>query len=402
MTNRLQSRPSRLAGPRAGRGCGGHPVRRSAAACEAGSALVVVLWVVGLLSLFVMAFAFDMHIESRITSSWRKKLKAEYLARAGFELACMTLLETADPDVNNTDVSIYLAKGSDEKVRGGAISLARGGVAEIARPLGEGTVSLHVRPENARIDLNSLIDVNDRNKTCANWEPLFEAAGVPWEDCDALIDCLLDWVDADDLTHLNGVESEYYENLEVPYRAKNAPLDTVDELALIKGFDAMLPDSDITIYQALAGFLTTYGGDDQNQNQKININAADGNTLMGFLNIDASLAEEIIAERDGPDLLPGTDDDEPFKDMADLRGRIPGLTQAVSERIVFGPTGRFSILARGKAGDVEHAIACVVWVDPNVKRLTVLHWIEGDVGQERLLNPQLRETAIEYGVPEQP
>ena len=401
MMNRLQSPPPRLPGQRAGSGsvvpCG-HPVRRSAAAREAGSALVVVLWVVGLLSLFVTAFAFDMHIESRITSSWRKKLKAEYLARAGFELACMTLQETADPDVNNTDISIYLAKGSDEKVRGGAISLARGGVAELTRPLGEGTVSLHVRPENARIDLNSLIDVNDRNKTCANWEPLFEAAGVPWEDCDALIDCLLDWVDTDDLTHLNGVESEYYESLDVPYRAKNAPLDTVDELALVKGFDAALPDSDVTIYQALAGFLTTYGGDDQNQ--KININAADGNTLMGFLNIDATLAEEIIAERDGPDLLPGTDDDVPFKDMADLQGRIPGLTPAASERIDFKPTGRFFILARGKAGDVEHAIACVVLLAN--KRLTVLHWIEGDVGQERLLNPQLREPAIEYGAPEQP
>ena len=94
-----------------------------------GSALIVVLWVVGLLSMFVMAFAFDMHVEARITSSWRKKLKAEYLAKAGVELARMMLFETADPDINNADISVYLAKGSDEKVRGAAISLAWGGVA---------------------------------------------------------------------------------------------------------------------------------------------------------------------------------------------------------------------------------------------------------------------------------
>src|SRR3989339_1787944 len=36
---------------------------------SSGSALIVVLWVIGLLSMFVMAFAFDMHVEARITSS---------------------------------------------------------------------------------------------------------------------------------------------------------------------------------------------------------------------------------------------------------------------------------------------------------------------------------------------
>ncbi|MBI2437312.1 MAG: general secretion pathway protein GspK, partial [Lentisphaerae bacterium] len=258
---------------------------------QGGAALIVVLWVVGLLALFVMAFAFDMHIETRITSSWRKKLKAEYLAQAGFELARMILFETADPDVNNPDTSIYLGKGSDENVRGAAISLARGGVAEVTRELGAGSLSLSVRPENARINLNNIIFVNDRERTYITWQPLFEAAGVPWEQCDALVDCLLDWVDQDELTHLNGVESSYYESLDPPYQSKNAALDTVDELALIKGFDEKLPESDVSIYQAISGFLTTYATD-----EKININAVDRNTIIGFLGIDAALADEIIAE----------------------------------------------------------------------------------------------------------
>src|ERR1035437_1280367 len=109
---------------------------------SSGSALIVVLWVIGLLSMFVMAFAFDMHVEARITSSWRKKLKAEYLAKAGIELARMMLIETADPDINNPDISVYLAKGSDEKLRGAAISMARGGVAEVTRELGAGTLDV--------------------------------------------------------------------------------------------------------------------------------------------------------------------------------------------------------------------------------------------------------------------
>ena len=344
-----------------------------------GSALIVVLWVIGLLSMFVMAFAFDMHVEARITSSWRKKLKAEYLAKAGVELARMMLFETADPDINNPDISVYFAKGSDEKVRGAAISIARGGVADVTRELGAGTVSVTVRPVNARINLNSMIFVNDRELTCNTWQSLFEAAGVPWEQCDALVDCLLDWVDQDEMTHLSGVESEYYESLDPPYQSKNAAFDTVDELALVKGFDEKLSESKVTIYQALSGFLTTY-----ETNQKININAVDRNTIMGFLVIDAQLADEIIAQRQGPDLKDGTDDDMPFKDLADLLGRVPALPPGVAERISFKATGRFSILARGKVGNIEHAVACVVSLAG--KNLTILRWIEGDALQANLIS----------------
>jgi general secretion pathway protein K len=329
--------------------------------------------------MFVMAFAFDMHVEARITSSWRKKLKAEYLAKAGVELARMVLSETADPDINNPDISVYLAKGADEKMRGAAISIVRGGVAEVTRELGAGTLDVTIRPENARISLKDIIDVNNPEKTSALWEPLFESAGIPFEKRDALIDCLLDWVDQDEMTYLNGAESEYYESLDPPYESKNGPIDTVDELALIKGFDEKLPESEVTIYQALSGFLTTYATD-----QKININAVDRGTVMGFLGIDAPLADEIIAQRQGPDLKDGTDDDMPFKNLADLLGRVPGLPPDVAERISFAAMGRYSILARGKVGDVEHAVACVVQYDN--KTLAILRWIEGDALQENLIS----------------
>jgi len=328
--------------------------------------------------MFVMAFAFDMHVEARITSSWRKKLKAEYLTKAGVELARMMLFETADSDImNNLDPSIYLAKGSDEQVRGAAISLAWGGVAEVTRELGAGTVNVTVCPVNVRNSLKDIINPNDREKTYIMWERLFEAAGVPWEQRDALIDCLLDWVDQDEMTHLSGVESEYYESLDPPYKSKNALLDTVDELALIKGFDEKLPESEVTIYEALSGYLTTYP-----TGNKININAAGRNEMMS-VGIDAALADEIIAQRQGPDLKDRTEDDVLFKNFND-----PPLTMLppeVQKKIAFGPTGGlYSILTRGKVGDIEHAVACVVkWKNPN---LTILRWIEGDALQANLIS----------------
>jgi len=337
---------------------------------RSGSALIVVLWVLGLLSMFVMAFAFDMHIEARITSTWRKKLKAEYLAKAGVELARMALAETSDSEINNTDPVNYLAKGSDEKLRYAAVTLAHGGAAELSRELGAGTVAVSIQPENARMNINAMIHTEDRDATYAAWESLFESAGVPREQWDILVDCLLDWVDPNELTHLNGVESQYYESLDPPYKSKNRPLETVDELFLIKGFNEFIPDSDQTIYDAVAAYLTTYSED-----QKVNINAASRDTLMAVLNIDAQMADLIIAERLGPDGLEGTDDDEPFKDLNDLLARIPVLDQVVAERISFNATGRFTIRVRGKVGDVERVITCVVKLAD--KQLSILKWFEG-------------------------
>ena len=343
-----------------------------------GSVLIIVLWVVGLLSMFVMAFSFDMHIEARIVSTWRKKIKADYLSRAGIELARMVLIETADPEVANPEVSGYIANGSDTDRRAATVGIARGSGAELTRKLGEGIITVRIRPENARINMNSIIVPGNTAETLALWDPLFETAGVPFDQRDALIDCLIDWIDPDELTQLNGVESEYYRGLTPPYESKNAPLDTVDELALIKGFDEVIPDTTQTVYEAVARFLTAYADD-----RTININAVDHDTLMAFLDVDEQLAEAIVYQRLGPDGIAGTGDDTPFKDLSDLLARVPGFNQALGPYITFSSRGRFYIQSSGKVGDIERTCACVVLLGD--KNLTVQSWIEGDLASIDLI-----------------
>jgi len=62
---------------------------------HSGSALIVAIWIIGLLSLLISSFAFDMQIQGRITSYSRKKLKAEYLAKAGIEETKMLMSKAA-------------------------------------------------------------------------------------------------------------------------------------------------------------------------------------------------------------------------------------------------------------------------------------------------------------------
>ncbi len=337
-----------------------------------GSALIIVLWVIGLLSMFVVAFAFDMHIESRIASTWRKKVKAEYLAQAGVELARMAMLEIDDPDLTDETLSDYLAKGSDQDLRHAVVTLSGGGGAELARELGEGGVSVLIQPENSRMNINSMIHAADRDLTFETWNPLLEMAGVPREERDVLVDCMVDWVDEDEFTHLNGAESAYYETLDPPYKSKNGPLDTVDELFLVKGFDLLVDESGITVYQAIAPFLTAYSED-----QKININSASAETLTAFFEIDSIIAENIVSERIGQDGIEGTEDDEPFKDIDDLLTRVPILDKSIEDYITFSAMGRFTILSRGRVGDVERMISCVVSLQD--QQLQVLSWIQGEM-----------------------
>jgi len=57
---------------------------------------------------------------------------------------------------------------------------------------------------------------------------------------DEMIDCLLDYMDNgdDDQPRELGAEQEYYSRLPWPYTIKNGPVATVEELLLVKGFDA--------------------------------------------------------------------------------------------------------------------------------------------------------------------
>ncbi len=55
-----------------------------------------------------------------------------------------------------------------------------------------------------------------------------------------LVDALVDWRDRDQVAGAFGAEDAYYAQLEPPYKVKNGPFDTVEELLLVRGFTGEL------------------------------------------------------------------------------------------------------------------------------------------------------------------
>ena len=73
---------------------------------------------------------------------------------------------------------------------------------------------------------------------------------------------ILDWLDHDDDDNVrqDGAEDEYYMGLQNPYHCKNGPMDSIEELLLIKGITPELYFGDEANGQLpLSEFLTVHG-----------------------------------------------------------------------------------------------------------------------------------------------
>jgi general secretion pathway protein K len=348
---------------------------RNAARARArgGSVLIAALWVVVLLSLIVSSFAFDMQVESRITSFYRKRLKADYLAQAGVERARMLLVKSLEPGIQDEDNY----EDSDAPWYPYSRQLSEGDALHgYSDTLDSGRISVDIVPEPARRNINRLVT----NKE--DWEKTLKIAGVPEEKWDELTDCLNDWIDPDGKQRVYGAETEdYYMHQDnPPYKAKNLPLDTIGELLLVKGFRrAMvyggLPEDAVEgepPMRGMADLLTVFGDD------KVNVNAASREVLMTLPGIDDIIANDIIYERTKDEELGANvkKEDSSFKNVGDFFGRFPELQGSLNNRITTG-SGTYRITSRGISSGVSRQVSCIATV-AKTGDMRVLRWTEGD------------------------
>ena len=332
------------------------------------SALVVVLWVLGLLSVLVMSFAFDMHVQARLTSALRKRLRAEALAQAGIARAEWLLVRMGQAN------EAYKGEMGDRWWYPQVERLSLGGAVTLSEELAGGQVSVQITPEPARRGVNQLTE--------QDWRKVFEVGTVPEERWEDLLACVQDWVDNDDLAHINGAESEdTYLKLETPYRAKNGPLDTVDELLLIKGFTRAVvyggvepgqeKDAAVAPMRGFQDLLTVFG------DGKVNVNAASRDVLMTIPGMTELVVQDLVAEREGQYLDKGTGkkEDASFKSEADLFARVPDLP-ATARGVVSTVSRIFRVDVVGSVGDVRRRVSCVVVAQKY--GMEIRRWVEED------------------------
>lgn len=334
--------------------------RVACAAGRRGSALVVALWVILLLSMLVANLAFDMHVEADITSYYRKRVKAQYVAQAGMELAQVILKKVQN--VAEDDMGMDEA---EEELLTAAFNLTRGvPIRGLTRSIGEGTLALDIEPEEGRRNVNLL--------TRDDWMEILDQSNVPEERWDELIDGYIDWTDEDDLRSLHGAESDdaFYERR--GYEVKNADVDTVDELLLIKGFDEEVlygSPAGTPAEEAMSGiayWLTAWS------HGKVNVNTASREVLLTLTGIEEWAVDAIIEQRAGLDGELGTRDDG-FESVQAAIG-LTGMNPALADRITVDDVIFLRITSVGEVGGVESAVWGVFSVEG--EELVPRYWRE--------------------------
>jgi len=146
-----------------------------------------------------------------------------------------------------------------------------------------------------------------------------------------LVDCLLDYRDPDSDTRDAGAEQDYYDQLHWPYLIKNAPLSTLEELLMVKGFNA-----------------SVIFGEDANLNGILDANEDDGEDSFppdnGDGQLDMGLRRVAVTISTEPDV-----DNE-----GNPRVNINGDLKALDDLALPEETIEFIRLYRGEGNSFKH------------------------------------------------
>ena len=185
-------------------------------------AVIIALVAVTVLTLLAGAFAYAMKIETRLAANTNDDEEFYWVGRGGVERACWWLALEGNQPFSSKQQYWNHGPGDGPETNG---PLAAESLDNFQ--IGQGTVSLTFAEQEAKININ--------NADGTLIQQVLTAQGADANDISVVSDSILDWIDADDNTRPAGAESDYYLGQTPSYYAKNAPIDNLDELQLVRG-----------------------------------------------------------------------------------------------------------------------------------------------------------------------
>ncbi len=307
-----------------------------------GVALVLTLLILTLLVVAGLEMNRAVRVEATLAENFRDLTQASCIAESAVEIA-RALIQDDDPAYD----------GPDEKWAQFETLAAYS-----TRLFPEGRFSGRILDENSKLNPNGLVDIygNLNLKKKDQLERLLSLLGQPADWMEAL----MDWLDADDQPRPRGAEKEFYLNKKNPHLPKNGPLDSLEELLLIRGVSPSL------LYgeegkEGLIDYLTV------RSDGRININTASLPVLMSLSpKIDRAMAQAVMAQRL----------EKPFRKPEDLRS-VPGweaVYSSISSEITVGSTF-FSVEIAGLYRDARSTVQALI--QRQGRKTRVLSWRAG-------------------------
>lgn len=267
-----------------------------------GLVLIISLWILAIISLLCLSLAHRVMINIKLVKFQRDRMKSLYIAKAGIQEAMNVLKGDSTP---GTDVLNELwSRGYDEEAEGDGYIFK-----EVELGDGVFTVSYVFDDSDSESpaylygmsDEDRKININEADSELL--ESLFDLIGA--SDPESLAENIIYWRgDASE-----GVKDSYYEGSQIPYPPRKAPLKSIEELSLVKGFR-----EDPELVKECERYFTVYTSDNS-----ININTTYQEILksvfvgLGADDVNPGLSDRLVSSvidfRDGSDNEEATDDD---------------------------------------------------------------------------------------------
>jgi general secretion pathway protein K len=298
-----------------------------------GIALITVILIVSIL----VAVAIELNRSSRVAiydaANLSDGIKLTYIAKSGFYGAAAMI---ANSNNNYDTLRDNWAKTEILSVQSQTLFT-------------DGHFMTTVEDEAGKIPLNKLVNGNEYNPAIK--EILIRLLGQPEFGLDErkaneIADSIKDWIDVDNSITGYGAETSYYSSLDPPYEAKNAPLDCIEELLMVKGITKEI------FYgtkekPGLAGFVTA------DSDGAININTAPKMVLRSLsAGISAELADRIdeYRRKEGNDLS-----------SPQWYNRVSGMAGVnISPELIMLKSNYFKIISVGTMKNMEQSLSGVV------------------------------------------
>jgi general secretion pathway protein K len=264
------------------------------------SVLMLALWAMSLLAFFAVTMGFSSRARLMMMDRLRQRAQLRLVAEAGVARAKAELEKNdMDPQVDSFREPWANNEGLFRRVK-----------------VGPASFDIGADPYYGAVDEESKINLNTASADTLR-RLFMVAARLSEVDAAALAEALMDWRDKDDEPKPKGAENSYYQGLSRPYDCKNAPMDSIDELLLVRGGTSKVAED-------CKPYITVWGSG------AVNINTASA-IVFEACGFEAPLVGKIMEFRRGEDGVLGNEDDRFIAEAGSFRGQVESYVRLTDE-----------------------------------------------------------------------
>lgn len=221
---------------------------------QSGVALVVVLWMISMMMMIAASLLYSTRTEMGMTTLLQQTTQARAYADAALRYSITQLQIPENLRQLQTRGQPFQWQFEEAKIE--------------IRVIGE----------------NGLIDINTADRTL--FLAVLKQLGIVDQEAENLLDLIEDFRDEDDLKRLHGAEDNDYVDADLPFGAKDAAFERIEELQQVIGID-------VNLYKKLARYLTV-----NSQSKGINPMLAPRHILMVLADNDAEQVDAYMGLRE--------------------------------------------------------------------------------------------------------